>query len=83
MDLITLYMLSIYVEVELRPNIYLKLSQNKITMNKSKIMYILQQKNKECIFEVQRLNPFLISLTLSIFIQNELYLILIFLSRLK
>jgi hypothetical protein len=70
MDLITLYMLSIYVEVELRPNIYLKLSQNKITMNKSKIMYILQQKNKECIFEVQRLNPFLISLTLSIFIQN-------------
>jgi hypothetical protein len=83
MDLITLYVLSIYVEVELRPNIYLKLSQNKITMNKSKIMYILQQKNKECIFEVQRLNPFLISLTLSIFIQNELYLILIFLSRLK
>jgi hypothetical protein len=70
MDLITLYVLSIYVEVELRPNIYLKLSQNKITMNKSKIMYILQQKNKECIFEVQRLNPFLISLTLSIFIQN-------------
>jgi hypothetical protein len=70
MDLITLYVLSIYVEAELRPNIYLKLSQNKITMNKSKIMYILQQKNKECIFEVQRLNPFLISLTLSIFIQN-------------